>query len=183
MAVEYASRRVRIEDLQSPDMPEKLFELIEGELIELPLPTPRHNRIAFNIERLFGDHCQQHPELDFGGDNDGFVVERNPDSYLVPDASLFRVRPGSDQPLRDFGPEIVVEVMSPSNSPSEMAFKRHRYFRAGTEQFWLVDGVKQQLVIHYRNERVHTFSVDEVFAGEGIATGIEFRVKDIFPSQ
>jgi Uma2 family endonuclease len=36
-------------------------------------------------------------------------------------------------------PEIVVEVMSPSNSGAEMKDKKRLYFKAGAKEFWLCD--------------------------------------------
>ena len=36
-------------------------------------------------------------------------------------------------------PEIVVEVLSPANSSSEMKDKRRLYFQAGAKEFWICD--------------------------------------------
>ena len=36
-------------------------------------------------------------------------------------------------------PEIVVEVLSPSNTASEMLDKKHLCFAAGCQEFWIVD--------------------------------------------
>ncbi|MDR3567358.1 MAG: Uma2 family endonuclease [Syntrophobacteraceae bacterium] len=36
-------------------------------------------------------------------------------------------------------PEIVIEVLSPSNSTTEMEDKRRLYFEAGAREFWLCD--------------------------------------------
>jgi Putative restriction endonuclease len=36
-------------------------------------------------------------------------------------------------------PEICLEVMSPSNSPEEMAEKRALYFEAGAEEVWICE--------------------------------------------
>ena len=45
------------------------------------------------------------------------------DALLSPDAALFRARTQQGTWL-EFGPEIVVEVVSPLNSPAEIAYKR-----------------------------------------------------------
>jgi Uma2 family endonuclease len=36
-------------------------------------------------------------------------------------------------------PEICVEVLSPANTPAEIAFKRDLYFRAGAKEYWVCD--------------------------------------------
>lgn len=37
-------------------------------------------------------------------------------------------------------PEIVVEILSPSNSAEEMLHKKELYFARGAREFWLVEG-------------------------------------------
>ncbi|MBI3117044.1 MAG: Uma2 family endonuclease, partial [Candidatus Hydrogenedentes bacterium] len=151
MAIQIQERRfMTAEELAAPGIPEKFVELIEGELIETAPADWHHNRLASELEFLFREFCRVHRELDYGGDNDGFLLQRNPDTVLSPDASLFRRRGQVERPWRSFAPEIVVEVLSPTSSPIEMAVKRHRYFDAGTEQFWLVDPVKHQIEVHHR---------------------------------
>lgn len=41
--------------------------------------------------------------------------------------------------IATLAPEIVVEVMSPNNSETHMAYKPALYFEAGAEEFWLCD--------------------------------------------
>ncbi|MBI2434987.1 MAG: Uma2 family endonuclease [Candidatus Hydrogenedentes bacterium] len=168
------------EDLADPDVPEKLVELVEGELVTMAPAGTFHNTVAMNILFLFRQFCREHPEFSYGGDNDGFIIQRNPDTVLSPDASLFRRRSLSGAPWLEFAPEIAVEVLSPSNSRTEMAFKRHRYFDAGTEQFWLVDPEKRQIEFHERDGRVLVATGEEVIEGTGIASGMHISLTELF---
>ena len=172
-------RRLTAEDLACPGVPEKFVELVEGEAVEMTPGGKRHNRIASEFEFLFRAFCKSRPDLDYGGDNDGFAIERDPDTVLSPDASLFRRREGAGTWM-DFAPEIVVEVLSPSNSPMEIAFKRNRFFEAGTEQFWTVDLERKRLEIHHRDGRLVLAEGGDVVEGEGIAEGLRVDLKEIF---
>ena len=73
-------------------------------------------------------------------------------------------------------PEIVVEVLSPSNTASELLDKKHLCFGAGCEEFWIVDPKHRFIEVERRGDapRVYrgsdripvgntTTSVDEVF--------------------
>ena len=80
----------------------------------------------------------------------------------------------------EFAPEIVVEVLSPSNSQAEMAFKRWKYFDAGTEQFWIADPETKALEIHFSRGRLLTAQEPDVVQGEGIAQGMDIRLEEIF---
>lgn len=168
------------EDLLSPGMPDKLAELIEGELVTVTPPGPFHNRIAFRLQRIFSDFCRARPELEFGGAEDGFLISRAPDTMLIPDACMFRHAPWPEKPWREFAPELWVEVLSPSNSPTEMAFKRHALFAAGTRQFWTVSLAQRSLTIHYSDGRNVVFSGNDTITCEGIAEGLSFSLAEIF---
>jgi Uma2 family endonuclease len=80
----------------------------------------------------------------------------------------------------EFAPEVVVEVLSPSNSPVEMAFKRRKYFAAGTEQFWIADPESKTLEIHFKDGRLLTAQEPDIVMGEGIVQGMEVRLEEIF---
>ncbi len=49
----------------------------------------------------------------------------------------FLKKHGLDNPALPESPEIVVEVLSPSNRAGEMEGKRKLYFEAGAKEFWL----------------------------------------------
>src|SRR5688572_1730424 len=113
----------RADDLLQPGMPEKFTEVIEGELIVREPAGKYHNRIASNFLVLFREFCKPHPELDYGNDNEGFLVQRKPDTLLSPDACLYRRRPSPDRGWMEFSPEIAVEVLSLSNTRAEIVYK------------------------------------------------------------
>ena len=173
-------RRYSAEDMALPGVPEKFVELIEGELVQTLPPHHRHNRVAFNIARMFDEFCNKYPGLHFGGDNNGFLIQRNPDTLLSPAASLFRANPYAGTTWLEFAPEVVVEIRSSINSATEMVFKRHRYFEAGTEQFWLVDPESRLLEIHHSDGRILRADGAAIVEGEGIAEGLTIALGEIF---
>lgn len=171
---------LRVEDLELAGAPEKLVELIEGELVHMSPAGKFHNRVGWNIQLLFAEFCKDRPHLDWGGDNDGFLVKRNPDTLLCPDASLYVARPEPEGVWLEFAPEIAVEVLSPSNSPAEITFKRRRYFDSGTEQFWLVFPEERKIEIYFRDERVLKAQEPAVVEGAGIAEGLVVDLASVF---
>ncbi len=172
--------RYRAEDLESPGAPEKFAEIIEGELAVMSPAGRKHNRIAYHFQKLFDAFCATRPELDFGGDNEGFLLQRDPDVLLSPDASLFRYRSEAKSVWLEFAPEIVVEVLSPSNHPAEIAYKRDRYFAAGAEQIWIADPETQSIEFFFRDGRRLLAQAHDIVQCEGFAAGIEIRLDDIF---
>jgi len=64
-----------------------------------------------------------------------------------------------------------------------MTFKRHRYFAAGTEQFWQVSLDPGQLQFFHRDGHVVTVTGEELLEGEGIAAGMQISLAEIFRAQ
>lgn len=169
----------RAADLLLPGMAGKRAEIIEGELIVMSPAEHYHNRIATEFLFLFREFCRTRPDLDYGNDNEGFLIRRDPDTLLSPDACLLRRRPAGAGPWMEFAPEIAVEVLSPSNSRAEMIHKIGEYLGAGGEQVWVADPETRTLDIYIRGGRRLTAQGDETIAGEGIAEGMQIRLAEI----
>ena len=174
-------RLTRVEDVAAGNgAPEKFVEIVEGELIETTPAERFHNRVASNIELTFRKFCANRNDIDFGGDNEGFLIRRNPDTLLSQDACLFKRRSAFEPTWLEFAPEIGVEVLSPANGSAEMALKRHAYFNAGADPFWLVDPSTRQIVFHFRDGRAVTVTGHETVDGEDVVSGMRISLPEIF---
>jgi Uma2 family endonuclease len=168
------------EELYGPGVPEKFTELVEGELVVMTPAGHRHGGYSYRFAKMFDAFCEKQDDLAFCADNAGFLLRRDPDTVLSPDAALFRQCHLAQHPWVSSSPEVVVEVVPPSNSRLAMTFKRHRYFEAGTQQFWLVDPVERLVQFYFPDGRCITASADETIEGEGIAAGMQIHLPEIF---
>ena len=171
--------RCSAEELCAPGMPEKLVELIEGALVEVTPAGHFHNKLAFRFQLLFEKFTAGQNDLEVGYSDEGYLLRRNPDTILCPDAALFRRRPEGASNWLEFGPEIVVEILSPSNSLAEMTYKRQVFFAAGTEQCWIMDPKAESLQVHHRDGRVEHISKEGTYSGEGIVKGLEVNLRSL----
>ena len=74
--------------------------------------------------------------------------------------------PPNDYPV--YAPPLIVEVLSPSNSPAKLQRQRIVAMSAGTEEFWVVDAEKR--TVQVTNSRgASTYS-----AGEHILLAVLF---------
>ena len=170
---------VRLEDVTEREIEERNLEIWEGEVFELVPAGKRHNELAIKFLFLFDQFCSTRDNLYRAGDNDGFIVSRDPDTFLSPDAALFRIRSEGPGPWHDFSPEVVVEILSPENTKPEMVHKRDLYLRAGTEQFWLVDPDRRTIEIHFKDGRTMVAS-EGIVDCEGIAEGLKMDLEKLF---
>lgn len=170
----------RVEDLLRSSTPEKFVEIIEGDLVQMTPAGKYHNRIAFHFHVLFQRFCKSRPEMDFGGDNEGFLLQRAPDLLLSPDACLFLRRPPTENPWQEFSPEIAVEVLSPSNNASEMAYKIRKYFEGGSEQVWIADPETRSIEFYHSDGTRVVAKGEERIHGKSVADGMLIELSEIF---
>ena len=113
--------RMTAEDLWA--LPEdQRGELIRGEMTPVtPVGNPHWKIVAKVIYAL--EHFVREHRLGDVGAAGGFLLERDPDVVLAPDAAFVRAgRLSDDQTgFMPLAPDLAVEVISPSNSAPEMS--------------------------------------------------------------
>lgn len=72
------------------------------------------------------------------------------------------------EPIPDLVPDLAVEVLSPSNTPREMALKRRHYFEAGVRLVWIIDPKRRAVAVYTgpdRPTRLDTLDGGDVLPG------------------
>jgi Uma2 family endonuclease len=122
------------------DLPDdgRRFEIIEGELYEMPSPTWVHATVIANlitmllplVTRLGGVWRTAPLDVFFSGAN-----PVQPDIIvLLPGGEAHAIDRGVEGP-----PDLLIEVLSPSNRNHDLLTKRALYGQAGVREYWLVD--------------------------------------------
>jgi len=124
------------------------YQLVEGELIMAPAPNRFHQDIVLNLAEILRIHLHQRPG--------GKVYIAPFDVYLsehdVVQPDVIFVSNERKHILADDGahgaPDLVIEVISPSNAQLDKKRKRGVYARAGVKEFWLVDPILLQIHLY-----------------------------------
>ncbi|MGD0698135.1 MAG: Uma2 family endonuclease [Terriglobia bacterium] len=122
------------------------YELVEGELIEMSPAMLRHN--------LVRDRALVSLKVAVDKGNLGTVVSEQPfhlfgTTVRVPDVAF--VRRGRELPLDRLpqgAPDLVVEVVSPSNTPREIEQRISDYFAGGCKRVWVFHPEHREVYIH-----------------------------------
>lgn len=118
-------------DVRWRDIPERIETNANGQIIMTPPPAFIHSRRQFRIANLLDQLLGG-----FSVTECGIITS---DGIKVVDAGWYsreRVEQLGEHPLAELPPEICVEILSPSNTESEMKFKRALYFQAGAIECW-----------------------------------------------
>lgn len=139
-------------------LPEHLLgEILDGELVVSPRPSPRHAVASAALGATLG------PPFQFGdGGPGGWWILDEPelhlgDHVLVPDLAGWRRErmPNiPDEAAFRLSPDWVCEVLSPSTIRVDRTRKLPIYARAGVPHVWLVDPAVQTLEV-YRLQSEH----------------------------
>jgi Uma2 family endonuclease len=134
--------------LRLPERPEtgQRYELHDGEVVVVPPARPLHIKLQKRIERL----------LEALAGERGVVAVEFPyrpglnlqywfaDIAYVPRRD-WEALPPDEYPV--YAPVLVVEVLSPSNTPIKVNRQRIVAMSAGTQEFWVVDAEKRMVQV------------------------------------
>ncbi len=77
-------------------------------------------------------------------------------------------------------PDLVVEVLSPSDRPGDTSARIGDWLRAGTRQVWVVDPEARTLVVYRQGEAPTAFSGHESVSGDAVIPGFVLPLGRVF---
>jgi Uma2 family endonuclease len=124
------------------------FQLIEGELIEMPSPTVNHQRVQRELGFALLQFIKQKNlgEL-FYAPMDVYLSPTNtyqPDILFI---SKERINIIADKRI-DAAPDLVVEILSPGTAYYDLKKKRRNYEAFGVRELWFVDPADETVEIY-----------------------------------
>ncbi len=84
------------------------------------------------------------------------------------------------EPIPDLAPDLAIEVLSQSNTKSEMDRKRREYFDSGTQLVWLVDPATRSVTVFSGVEESIELSEGDVLDGGSVLPGFELSLAELF---
>ena len=139
------------------------WELLEGELIEVPSPTPEHQDIVYAILNALKLHLQEHGSQGAAYADVEFAlaehVRLRPDvCVLLPEKALQLDRDRIPIPC---APDLAIEVISPTERTAESRAKVDAYLRYGVAEVWQIYPDSRALEIYKRENGRSTVSADQ----------------------
>ena len=157
------------------------YELVDGEVVELAPPNDEHGDTALNVGYAFKGYSRRRG-VGQARVETGYTLRVGPDTVRGPDVSfVFRPRvEGRGQGFPVGAPDIAVEVVSPSNTPAEVARKVAEYLAAGSQRVWVVYPAGRRVLIHRAGGSVLSYGGDDVITDEELLPGFSLPLSEIF---
>jgi Uma2 family endonuclease len=133
---------MRAEELERLPDHGALRELVHGEIVEMSPAGPDHGEVCAAVVEYLRHFIRTQRLGKTYGPETGFLLQEAPDTVLAPDfAFIRRERIASLNRERAFlkgAPDLVVEVLSPSDTMKSTTEKAVRWLGFGTQQVWIV---------------------------------------------
>ena len=167
-----------------PDCDDARLELVKGEVIELPpSPMPSHGNTQSNAGRLLGNFAR--PRSDgIELTETGFLISRNPDTVRMPDVAFVsaeRLREGGlPSGYFPFAPDIAVEVVSRSDTPSAIRERALMWLDAGSALVWTLAPDSRSATVYRADGEIFTLGEDDILDAAPVLDGFSVKVSEFF---
>lgn len=122
---------------------DKRYQLINGEIIEMPSPSTLHQRIVGRIFQGLANYADKTGLGEvFIAPLDCYFSEHEtfqPDIIFVSAENLHRVK----EKRIEGPPDLVVEVISKSTAYYDLRHKKEVYESSGVKEYWIVDPMEE----------------------------------------
>lgn len=157
-------------------------ELVEGELRTMGPAGFDHGRVALQIGARILGHVEEHRLGEVLAAETGFVVARGPDTVRAPDVAFVAAEraPAEARGFAELAPDLVVEVVSPSDRASDVSSKAAMWLDAGVRLVWVVDPQARLAAVHHPGGLVTVLREDGVLDGEDVLPGFRLPLATLF---
>lgn len=167
------------------------YELVRGRLIRMPPPGGGHGIIAANLSGELRTYVRHHRLGYVFAAETGFRLEQLGDpeqNVQAPDVSFVRRdrAPAQDSPewAKNWrlAPDLVAEIVSPSQHHAEMDPKAREWLAAGVRLVWVVWPRTKQVDVWLPGSRnpVKTLKMGDALDGLDVVPGFSYALKDLF---
>ncbi|HVF49262.1 MAG TPA: Uma2 family endonuclease [Pyrinomonadaceae bacterium] len=161
------------------------YELIDGELIRMSPTGFEHSTIMFRLGGRLNAHVEENDLGVVCGGDVGVVVSENPDTVIAPDlAFISKERIPAEGVHKGYlrqTPDLVAEIISPSEVLKESREKAERWLAEGARMVWLVNPRKRTVTVYRPAFAPQVLAETDELDGLDVVSGFRCAVAKIFP--
>lgn len=149
-----------------------------------PPPGSEHGEVTMNLAAPLFQHVKQNRLGIVYAAETGFKLESNPDTVRAPDIAFVRQETidttGRTTGYRSGAPDLVVEVLSPSDTFGKVEAKVKQWLENGARAVWVVSPKLRTVTIYRSLSDIVTLTERDTLNGGDVIPGFEMKVAEIF---
>ncbi len=177
-----ASEPCTIDDLDAFPDDDKLREIVDGQVVEWDVTNVDHGFFAGVLARILGVFIYQH-RLGMLATNDAMVrILGSAHHARGADIAFFargRIPKDRRAAATVTTPDLVIEILSPSDRAVDVQAKVRDWLRAGVRLLWYIDPVSGTTAV-YADDRLTYVDPDDALDGGEVLPGFSLRLRDVF---
>ena len=165
------------------DEPDERYvsELVRGVVVREPRPGDTHGRVQVRMAYALEAWARGAGAAVTA--ESGYILAEHPATLRGPDvAVVLRHQSTQGQPggwVRG-APDVVVEVLSPSDTSTDMQQKTLDYLGAGAMFVWIVDPRARTVTVYRADGSAQVLRESDWLDGEDVLTGFSVRLTEVF---
>lgn len=181
MPMATVTKRWTLDELHALPEDGNKYEVIRGELLVTPAPTPTHETVSARLIRILMPYVER--------EGLGLVyfpraVLQFEDSEVEPDLMVRQEHEGDSTTWASAPiPSLIVEVFSPSTKRRDQNQKRDLYLAAGVAEYWMVDPERRAVIVITRNQENRVVLEEMTWQPVGASAPLVFPVARVFESR
>lgn len=136
---------------------EERVELLRGKIRKMGAPSRKHQEIVTGLTRLFANALWKTPCKVYVAPFDVRLTRTREDKDAVtvvqPDLCVIWDTAKLDARGCNGAPDLIIEILSPGNSRTEMKDKFELYQEAGVLEYWVVSPIEKTIQVWKLNEQ------------------------------
>jgi Uma2 family endonuclease len=127
------------------------YQLIGGMLVKSPAPVPYHQGLAGRLHLVFAELEKQGKGKVYFSPIDVYLsdIEAYQPDLIFIDSSRLEI---IGEKKIEGPPDIVIEILSPSNAYFDLRHKMDMYEKYGVKEYWIVDPPSKTVELHQNGE-------------------------------
>lgn len=181
-----ATRPITVDEFEGMSLDGR-WELVDGELVEMSPSADESSSIGATMTILIGQFVRAHRLGRMYNAEGGFVLFPDRETVRAPDVAFVRADRAPQGIARKhfarLAPDLVIEVLSPSDRPIDILNRVEMYRDAGVRLIWVVDPEPKTVTVLAENQPVAVIKSDGVLDGGGVLPGFSVAVTEIFAEE
>lgn len=158
-------------------------ELIEGRIVKMSPTKGVHDKLESRLDRRLGIFVEEKDLGEVFVGETGIYTKRNPDTVRAADIMFIsheRLEKASQETFFEIAPELVIEILSPTDRWKDMHKKIEEYFAIGVSWVWIVEPKKKAILVYTSATEAAKYEEGDILAGGGILKGFQLNLTEFF---
>ena len=175
--------RITVDEFEATCGDERV-ELIDGVVVPMTPASIKPSRVTMTIGAILWNHVRQHRLGSVYSAEAGFVLFPDRETVLAPDAAFVRAgrepQGEAEWHFARLAPDLVVEVISPSDRARDIQAKVALYQEAGVPLIWMVDPQAQTVRVLALGQAPIVLAAADTLDGGDVLPEFRIAVSEIF---